>query len=188
MFVIDLEKLKAMEWEDIMAGLQPFESAPGPQECTAEVCCYDGHRGYRCGGEDCVELTWRTEKLPESEYESALPVVGTLSLGPVRLDCPYINYGNLTAKLPAQLRFLTLTQGEELVDFLAGLESCCPHEGCGTLGSRDFLHEEMALAALCRDNPAMCERQKAKLSDPASFVYDDDAEVDEFMRELFGED
>lgn len=102
-------------------------------------------------------------------------------LSTVELDGPYITYGNLNAKLPGHLRVLSLTQGEELVNYLASLPEA-------TVAWRDYLHEEMGLMALCRDNHAMCRRHKALLSDPSTFIYDQplDAFERKLQRQLLG--
>lgn len=104
-------------------------------------------------------------------------------LGPVELDGPYLSYGNLNAKLPTHLRTLSLQEGEELVNYLASLP-----EAQESVAWRDYLHEEMALIALCRDDHVRCRRHKQRLSDPAGFIYDQPLDSFErrMQRDLFG--
>jgi len=88
-------------------------------------------------------------------------------LGPIELDGPYIVYNDLNAKLPGHLRVLPLKQAEELVNHLAALPEAQEH-----VAWRDYLHEEMALIALCRDNHGVCRRHKERMTNPAAFIYD----------------
>ena len=99
----------------------------------------------------------------------------------VELDGPYITYNDLNAKLPGHLRILSLKEGEQLVNYLAAQPSATPEW-------RDYLHSEMALIALCKNDMGMCRRHKARLSKPSSFFYDQplDAFEKRMHRQLFG--
>lgn len=105
------------------------------------------------------------EYVEDDEYwDDDPPPLGFLSLGPVTIFCPMLEYDYCYASVPDHLSRLTLEQGEELVDFLVALDRICPdHEDCRDL-TRDALHDELATQAQRRGDPAMAARQRARMA------------------------
>ncbi len=98
----------------------------------------------------------------EEDWYCDPPPLGFLSLGPVTVFCPMLEYDDCYANVSDHLSRLTLEQGEELVDFLVALDRICPdHEDCREL-TRDALHDELAVQAQRRGDPAMSARHRAR--------------------------
>lgn len=115
----------------------------------------------------CPEDDWYEEPQPQRSD----PPTGFLSLGPVWLGCSYHEYNGYQEELRKLLRYLTLEQAEELVNFACSLDRICPFEDNCQYMTRDHFHWELAYQAHGKD-PAMEARHVAQLSDPSRYDAD----------------
>jgi len=105
--------------------------------------------------DECEDEPYWCEPEPEPDW----PPVGVLSKGKVWLCCPKVLYNNQYLKIGQVLESLNLTECEELVDFLCGLDRLCGWHDCRFL-NRDVFRREMALAALRQGDVEMARKHR----------------------------